>query len=83
MGKHVLRKNVAPKLDRDPNQPKANAKKEAKNSFDGGMSSLIRPTNAVCVATEQDLKKPIRVQFAGEETEDAGAGGVTKEFFPS
>jgi len=43
-------------------------------------SHLLQDTlNAVCVATEQDLKKPMRVQFAGEEAEDAG--GVTKEFF--
>ena len=47
MGKHVLRKNVAPKLDRDPNQPKT--------------------------------KLPMRVQYVGEEAEDAG--GVSKEFF--
>jgi len=43
-------------------------------------SHLVQDTlNAVCMATEQDLKKPMRVQFAGEEAEDAG--GVTKEFF--
>ena len=43
-------------------------------------SHLLQDTlNAVCVTTEQDLKKPMRVQFAGEEAEDAG--GVTKEFF--
>jgi E3 ubiquitin-protein ligase HERC4 len=43
-------------------------------------SNLLTDTlNVTCMATEHDLKKPMRVQFQGEEAEDAG--GVTKEFF--
>ena len=41
-------------------------------------SHLLQDTlNDVCVATEQDLKKPMRVQYVGEEAEDAS--GVSKE----
>lgn len=48
--------------------------------FNVTRENIVQDTiREICSCKEQDLKKPLKVKFCGEEAEDAG--GVRKEFF--